>query len=786
MFTQTKLVNLVLLLVLCNTQNPLFGQKINSLKASESKPALKKHKWSGKITSDLILTHDTFAKQRETSANKNFIPPIKHLIYHEDFIRVEIATKKEQTASLIQQLRGLRAKHISVYQSLINADIQFDLLGELAKMEQIIFVRPAYKPYKASGNALSQGDAAIYTDNIRTNSGFTGSGIKVGAMSDSYNDLGGASTGVSNKELPGSTNTDYTTDVQLLADYTVGTNTDEGRALLEIVHDVAPAATLAFHTAFGGISTFASGINNLVAAGCDIIVEDVRYFASPMYMDGLVAQAAENAVSSGVVFISSAGNQTSNAYEASYNTNGGSISIGADFYASTHEFSSGDIFQELSIPAGETVTLVLQWDDPFASVTGATGADVDIDVFLVNLGSSSVVASSTDINTGGDPVEIIQYTNGSGSTENLSVLIAQFSGTAPSLIKYVLFNNNVTINEYATNSATCYAQSNAENVWAIGAVDYTQTPEYGVTPPVLQSYSSTGGQSIRFDNSGNAITPVTRAKPEFCGPDGANTSFFGVDTGDADSYPNFFGTSASAPHIAGLTALMLEAEPTATPTQLKSAIASTTVDVGTAGFDTNSGFGFADGESALTLLQSMVLPLEWGQIDLVSKDQSTQLSWETITETDTDYFEVEHSSDGQKFEVVDWQLAAGNSSRPIWYQFQHQDLKPGNQYYRIKQVDLDGSFTYSEMLHAYIKAKGQSWVVFPNPMTSNQIEIQGHTQNEDLRLSLLSTSGQILWENQILNAASSISIELPSLEPGMYYLKMVANQKVNTIPIFRI
>ncbi len=78
--------------------------------------------------------------------------------------------------------------------------------------------------------------------------------------------------------------------------------TDEGRAMLQIVHDVAPGASLAFNTAFLGTANFAQGIVNLANSGSKVIVDDVIYFAEPMFQDGIIAQAVDTVKGNGVAY----------------------------------------------------------------------------------------------------------------------------------------------------------------------------------------------------------------------------------------------------------------------------------------------------------------------------------------------------------------------------------------------------------------------------------------------------------------------------------------------------
>src|SRR5690606_21267141 len=83
---------------------------------------------------------------------------------------------------------------------------------------------------------------------------------------------------------------------------------DEGAGMAELVHDMAPGAAISFHTAFVSETDFAEAIHRLRADGCDVICDDIIYFAEPAYQDGPVAQAATASVNAGVPYYSSIGN----------------------------------------------------------------------------------------------------------------------------------------------------------------------------------------------------------------------------------------------------------------------------------------------------------------------------------------------------------------------------------------------------------------------------------------------------------------------------------------------
>ena len=205
---------------------------------------------------------------------------------------------------------------------------------------------------------------------------------------------------------------------------------------------------------------------------------------------------------------------------------------------------------------------------------------------------------------------MLVYTNPSEQftlTYNLLITHRTNAGPDPALIKYVDFGDGNFV-EYAGSNSTLFGHANAAGAIAVGAAFYYDTPQFGTDPPEPESYTALGGTQILFDTSGNRLAnPVDRLKPDIVGPDGGNNTFFGadiIDIGgtDPDSYPNFFGTSAAAPHVAGLAALMLDAAPAATPAGIASALESTAIDMEGAGFDYLTGYGLVDAVEATELI----------------------------------------------------------------------------------------------------------------------------------------------------------------------------------------
>ena len=145
-------------------------------------------------------------------------------------------------------------------------------------------------------------------DFARSTFGLTGTGVIVGVLSNSFNCLGGGAADMANGDLS------PVTVIQEISSCT-GAN-DEGRAMLQIVHDVAPGTSLSFATAFGGQASFATNILALAQAGAKVIVDDVTYFAEPFFQDGIIAQAVDSVVAGGVAYFSAAGNHARQSHQS--------------------------------------------------------------------------------------------------------------------------------------------------------------------------------------------------------------------------------------------------------------------------------------------------------------------------------------------------------------------------------------------------------------------------------------------------------------------------------------
>ena len=225
-----------------------------------------------------------------------------------------------------QRLQGLGlqtvARDAQYRTGLLTGFVALDKVASVATAPGVGAVMQAVRARTHVGAVTSQGVQQERVDRLPR--GVDGSGITVGVLSDSFDtaqfDVFGdpladhAADDIASGDLPGAgnpLNPNPVVDVEDFDDPDVAT--DEGRGMLQIVHDVAPKAKLCFATAFISETEFANNIRKLAdpASGCgaDVIADDVSYFDEPMFEDGLVADAVDDVAAKGVHYFSSAGNE---------------------------------------------------------------------------------------------------------------------------------------------------------------------------------------------------------------------------------------------------------------------------------------------------------------------------------------------------------------------------------------------------------------------------------------------------------------------------------------------
>lgn len=530
--------------------------------------------------------------------------------------RVLVEVRFEQGAVAgVDDLRAAGAKIVNVssrYQTVTVAA----KLGELRRLSSvprvagatevlapIVYESGEPRPVTAAvtpcfGAATSEGDEQLRAAQARAEFEVDGSGVKVGILSDSFDQDGFAVTheaqDVKSGDLPGvsvsppiANPCGRLTPVDVLEDFDSPEASDEGRAMAQIVHDLAPGASLAFATAFISLTGFAENVEKLRDAGAEVIVDDVAYFGEPFFQEGPVGVAVSDVTASGVSYFTSAGNnnlisggENIASWEAPQfrlaTTCPATLSDVLEYVTECADFDpnpgESDPTFRITVSKGADLLLDLQWAEPWF------GVETDFDAYLLDKsgnpildGEGEVVRSEfANVTKTQRPFELLSWENESGSAQEVQVVVNRYTGlggggTAAPTLKFALLQNGsgVTSTEYPESSEgdvvgpTIFGHNGAKDAMSVGAIRYNSN----AAPEV---FSSRGPVTHHFEPVNGVLpaaelpSPETLAKPDLVATDGGANTFFGSCVSDAW---RFFGTSAAAPHAAAIAALQHEAQP---------------------------------------------------------------------------------------------------------------------------------------------------------------------------------------------------------------------------------
>jgi subtilisin family serine protease len=521
-------------------------------------------------------------------------------------VRARIHLRGGPDAEAAIRALGIRIARVSDDRRVLYAALSAADIDRVAAQAVVAKISPIIGAQVRAGSVLSEGVAALRVDRVQAQLRVSGKAVRIGVISDGIASIAApAATG----DIPATKTGVPRVELCPLND----NSGDEGTAMLEIVHDVAPSAALAFCPAFGdtGQQGLADAVTWLATQafggkGADVIVDDVGYLTEPFFQDGVIAQAVDAAVAHGVSYFSSAGNSADAHYEHVYED----IIPGDDFIFpfDTHDFGTvaglaPDIgWDGLVAGNGNFFAAFLQWNDAF----GASANDYDIYIFDADgdlagdpvsdfpLGGSGFDAQDGD----DDPMEIAFVVNEFpgptpvGTVKGFFMVIDRFFADPSSLLE-LQFNGFFAVDpskNIAEGSIFGHAASRgAMAVAATGAVeniDGTANPGLDV----IEEFSSRGPSRIFFTPAG-APAPEVRRKPNTTATDG--TSVTGVNF-----FTPFFGTSASAPHAAAVAVLLKDVDPGLNPAGIARILRETSLERGTPGFDTTWGFGLIDAFAA--------------------------------------------------------------------------------------------------------------------------------------------------------------------------------------------
>ncbi|MDQ1122584.1 S8 family serine peptidase [Microbacterium trichothecenolyticum] len=449
-----------------------------------------------------------------------------------------------------------------------------------------------------------EADPVLRTDEARRVFGVDGTGVAVGVISNSFDRAPAARTtpqqDVEMGSLPGPGNPcGRVLPVRVLSDGEVGEATDEGRAMLQNVHGIAPGAQLLFAAGGPTSATMSEAIRSLQAAGADVIVDDVSYSTEMLYQRGPVASTIADVVAGGVVYVKSAGNngsigraggtsegQSTGAWESLSFTGISCPQVvidaipsdpeepgpGADEPGSESDVpecmdfdpeGSGSALLEATLSTfGPEADIHTSWSNP-------VGAVETLVIPLVFDADGALVSESGGLDPL-LPVAAARIRTGAGAGEwkeaTYRIALARSNPDSPDIrtrLVFTLNNGGVRSLQYAnwpegvTVGPAIYGPAADPAVIAVGSAALAD-------PGRVKASSSPGPSTYLFgpvDPSGvpapRLDAPQVYAKPDLIAVDGVRTSFLSPQRNEPDVF-RFHGTSSAAPNAAAVAALALE------------------------------------------------------------------------------------------------------------------------------------------------------------------------------------------------------------------------------------
>lgn len=436
-----------------------------------------------------------------------------------------------------------------------------------------------------------------------------GTGVKIGIISDSYatrtDPVSTPEQDIAAGLLPGAGNPcGHAQPVQVVKESRQAAG-DEGRAMAQLVHSIAPGATLLFASGLGGQAGFVDAVGTLADAGADVIVDDLGYSGELMFQDGPASTALSDAVDDGIPFFTAAGNDTSSArvgpstghvisswetpeYRptdcppsvAAYLRDNAMTGDCLDFSPSDQADPTDTLtYPNLQKQANTSATIMLQWAQAVrAADTQLMAAVLDSDGEILRVTPSQPLGlplqmlafepDQGDLRTGGEYDFVVVRNTTDGVPASLPRVKAIFTGSYVLGAEYFESEGGDIVGPSIYGHA---GSPSAVSVVAANAAD----------PSVIEPFSGTGPLTLYFEPfpSTKALPQPIAGAPTLTGLDGAWTNFFGSPVPDEPGTYSFTGTSAAAPSAAAVAALGLQKNPDLTPAEVTAALTSTSREV---------------------------------------------------------------------------------------------------------------------------------------------------------------------------------------------------------------
>lgn len=523
-------------------------------------------------------------EHRKSPKLLRYVPKIRACTYTDSDTDTIVDIKAAVSETLLKAIEAQGGTILTSFVSYqtIRARIPIDKIDTLTHHPDILAISMAEQGFTSKQNT-SEGDIAHSAKLARQHEGIDGTGVKVGVISDSVDYLAQA---VQQGDLP--------TDVTVVQDAAaVGAKgIGEGTAMLEIIHDLAPGAQLFFATGFGGEANYANNILELHKLGCRVIVDDFVYSSESPFQDGVIAQAINKITADGAFYFSAAGNSgnfkygTSGVWEGDFKP--------AQYISDTgypHDFGNGEILNRIT--KNLTKPISLHWANPLEQATD----DYDLCLFDQH-GNVDTCSMETQKGYYSQPYEVIKPDKQGIIPKGYYVAIFKKKASEN---RFLHLNTDGGDLLYSTKGAIKH-HAIALNAFAVAQVSAKDKVSPFNGQEMVLKESSDGPRRVFFDAQGHALTPnnltatggILRAKPDMAAASCVMTTI--------PDFSPFCGTSAAAPHVAAIAALLLSKNKTLTLKEMRTIFQQAAIDIEASGRDCNSGVGLIMADRALALV----------------------------------------------------------------------------------------------------------------------------------------------------------------------------------------
>jgi len=661
---------------------------------------------------EYILTRLYKDFQSVKKVNVDFVNEKKLIVVNEK-VKIEAMLKDKNDISKLdlESLGVEKDDYFGVYENIVQMLIPVENLKALSENPFVAYVRTPVNGI-VDEVIVSEGVLKINADEFH-NAGYTGRGAKIAII-----DLGFYNY----KSLLG---TELPNDAIIKSFFNSiygngninGNNQSHGTAVAEIVYDVAPDAQLYFIN-MNSITELNEAVDYCIRKGVHIINHSIAWLQNSFHDGtGRVCSIAKKAFENNILWINSAGNYRKKHYRG-------------EFYDpdsdNLHNFFENDNFLEIkNVQSEDTIEVILTWNE-----WDGSSNDYAILLYYDDSGDKIEKERSKEHQTGTQP-----------PTESISYG-ASVAGTYYIAIKNIDADGKAIFNIISPSHELEFVSQ--ENSYSYSIVD----PAVGLN--VLAVGSTFNTQDVMAPFSSEGPTSDGRIKPDICAPSYVSNKTYG----------KFAGTSASAPHVAGAAGLLFEEKenPNLTNLDLKTTLEFLTVDLGEVKEKNN-----IYGSGLLSLSLSTPVPVKISYFDVYAYNESEIiLRWETLSETNNFGFEIEKSKDKLNWRKIGFIKGNGTTSSENPYIFYDNENSAGKYYYRLKQIDFDGSYQYSQIieLKTLIPEKWEIEQNFPNPFNAETI----------IRYKIPKYSFVSLKIYNILGIEVKTLVNEPK-QPGNYYVK---------------